>query len=189
MREEDPIPVDPSDDDRYHGDDRDPEALPQPSRRGSHEPPDGSADQPDAWAWFPTVQEVRDTNRIVHEDDGFPERFELYSPGFVAHAIDCARAAYESNPSDDGVLEAAGQLACLLAGAQAFLDGNRRTAWIVVQTFLANNGLAHISPVGKEDHSLARRLNRVVEHGDRTPADFTALFRRRYRRRKPQRLT
>jgi prophage maintenance system killer protein len=86
-------------------------------------------------------------------------------------------------------LNAAAQLGFGIANAQAFLDGNRRTARAVTQTFLANNGLGHLSPVDKEDHTLARLLNRVVTPAgaDRaTLDDFAELFRRRWRHRKPR---
>jgi prophage maintenance system killer protein len=77
-----------------------------------------------------------------------------------------------------------GELAYWLASNQASRDGNRRTARFVTQAFLADNLLGFVSSLNEEDGLLARRLNRVVEDREGSPADFTELFRRRYRDRR-----
>ena len=146
-----------------------------------------AADEQAAWppADFPTADEVAAANRAIHQQADQPERFRLHTPGFVEHAIEEARAAYAADPGPKGIIHAAAVLAHGIAVRQAFRDGNRRTARSVAQTFLANNGLGHLSPLDKEDHMLARYLNDTVD-GGRPVDDFVDLFSRRYENRTPE---
>ncbi len=90
-------------------------------------------------------------------------------------------------------MQVAAQLAHGIAQAQAFRDGNRRTAYFVTQAFLSNNGYGYISPAGApgkdtSDHTLARYLNQVVENQATMkpapgPEKFAALFLRRLKSR------
>ncbi|MGN6556795.1 MAG: hypothetical protein ACTHLH_02140 [Solirubrobacterales bacterium] len=68
-----------------------------------------------------------------------------------------------------------------IAQAQAFVDGNRRTAYFATLSFLDANGYGHLSPKAGDDHSLARYLNQVVED-QADPEKFAKLFSRRLAR-------
>ena len=71
------------------------------------------------------------------------------------------------------------QAALLGAGtsqAQAFLDGNKRTAYLALNTFLRMNGLTYIG----DRLALARQFERFAERSKKTDqavADFEALLR------------
>ncbi|MGK2939139.1 MAG: Fic family protein [Solirubrobacteraceae bacterium] len=90
------------------------------------------------------------------------------------------------------MIAAAAVLAHGIAQAQAFRDGNRRTAYFAVQAFLERHGLGYLS--GEDDDMLARKLNQVVERQSLRaagappgPEDFKDLLRRRLEKRKPRR--
>ncbi len=151
-----------------------------------------SADQPAAGppADFPSLGEVVDANLAILEQAGVPGTHRLRDRGHLEAALSSARLAF-ANVTDPGdrVIAGASHLAFGIANGQAFLDGNRRTARAVTPTFLANNDLGHVSPVDKEDHSLARLLNRVVTPAGPSRAtvdDFADLFRRRLANRTPR---
>lgn len=136
---------------------------------------------------FPSIEELEELNRKIHDDAGSPERFELDQPSPLESSLERARAAYVNTP--DGVIGTAALLAHGIARAQAFVDGNRRTAYFATLSFLQANGYGHLSPAAGDDHSLARYLNQVVE--DKTgnppgPEKFASLFSRRLRRSKDQ---
>jgi prophage maintenance system killer protein len=134
---------------------------------------------------FPSVEELKALNRKIHDDAGSPERFKLDQPSPLESCLKRARVAYSNTP--DGVIQTASLLAYGIARAQAFVDGNRRTAYFATLSFLQANGYGHLSPEAGDDHSLARYLNQVVE--DETdnppgPEKFARLFSRRFQRRK-----
>lgn len=98
-----------------------------------------------------------------------------------------ARAAYIDTP--DGVIRTAALLAHGIAQAQAFVDGNRRTAYFATLAFLEANGYGHLSPIAGDDHTLARYLNQVVEdQGGNPPGPdkFARLFSRRQARKRKE---
>jgi prophage maintenance system killer protein len=135
---------------------------------------------------FPSVEELKELNRGIHEDAGQPERFALDQPSPLHSCLDRAQAAYSQAP--EGVIETAALLAHGIAQAQAFRDGNRRTAYFACLSFLNENGYGYLSPEGTSDHTLARYLNQVVENQATAkpapgPAKFAALFSRRLQRR------
>jgi hypothetical protein len=78
--------------------------------------------------------------------------------GHLDHALDQARETTAQLPGRDGLVAAAAQLAHGIAEAQAFDDGNHRTAHLACQTFLHNNGLGYLSPLGFDDDELAEHL-------------------------------
>lgn len=73
-----------------------------------------------------------------------------------------------------------------IAAAQAFRDGNRRTALLIAVEFLDAHGLGEL--IYKRDDMVARFLNRLVnDQGSGAPVRVTAdtffeLFRRRFQR-------
>ncbi|MGH2860325.1 MAG: Fic family protein [Solirubrobacteraceae bacterium] len=136
---------------------------------------------------FPSVGELCELNRVIHEDAGQPERFRLDQPAPLESCLDRARTGYSA--SAEGVIRAASLLAHGIAQAQAFRDGNRRTAYFATQAFLNANGLGYLSPETKSDHHLARKLNQVVENQARmkTPPSaesFEMLLQRRLKTRR-----
>jgi prophage maintenance system killer protein len=135
---------------------------------------------------FPTLEQIKELNQKIHEDDDVPEFFKLDQPSPLESCLDRARAVYADTP--EAIIKTAALLAQGIAQAQAFRDGNRRTAYAITRWFLDANGLAYLtSSDNVSDHSLARYLNQVVEgpEGQRPgPEKFEALFLRRYRERK-----
>lgn len=78
-------------------------------------------------------------------------------------------------------------LAYGIAQAQAFRDGNRRTAYFAVRHFLEVNDLAWLSNPEVSDDMLARRLNQIVIRQSATghigsPNPIEALLARRFER-------
>jgi len=138
----------------------------------------------------PTLTELKDLNRLIHDDAGQPERYKLDQPAPLESCLERARTAYSSAAED--IIRTAAILAHGIAAAQAFRDGNRRTAYFATQVFLASNGLAHLSSETRDDDTLARYLNQVVENQSRMrqppgPERFEQLFRRRLKSRTARR--
>lgn len=136
----------------------------------------------------PSIEELGELNRRIHEDAGFPGAFALDQRAPLLGRLDAVRAVDTSSP--EGVMKAAALLAHGIAQAQSFRDGNRRTAFISTQAFLERHGFAYIS-VG-EDDMLTRRLNQVVERQGKfgllrppTAEVFEKLFLRRLENRTP----
>jgi len=87
------------------------------------------------------------------------------------------------------VIQTAALLAHGIAQAQAFVDGNRRTAYFATLAFLKANGYGYLSPKAGDDHTLARYLNQVVEdQASNTPGPekFARLFSRRQARQRKE---
>jgi death-on-curing family protein len=136
---------------------------------------------------FPSIEELEELNRKIHDDAGSPERFKLDQPSPLESSLERARAAYADTP--DGVVQTAALLAHGIARAQSFVDGNRRTAYFATLSFLEANGYGHLSPKAGDDHSLARYLNQVVEDqaGNQPgPEKFARLFSRRLARKRKE---
>lgn len=112
---------------------------------------------------------------------GYQERYALLDRGFVEHAIENSKKRCAANPGPVGIIDAAGYLAHELARVQAFREGNHRTAHVVCQTFLHNNGLGLLSPIGFDDDELAEHIQGTGVKGKCVygPEDTIALFRRR----------
>jgi prophage maintenance system killer protein len=136
---------------------------------------------------FPSIEELKELNREIHEDAGFPEHFKPDQRSPLDSCLAEAEAAYAATA--DGVIQTAAILAHGIARAQAFRDGNRRTAYVATRTFLYGVGYGYLTSAdGVSDHTLARYLNQVVEPGkgtSPTPKKFATLFRRRLGNRKP----
>ena len=134
---------------------------------------------------FPSLDELKELNQRVHDDAGSPELFKLDQPSPLEDCLARARFAYAETP--EGVIETAAILAHGIAQAQAFVDGNRRTAYSATQYFLHENGYGYLTSETASDHLLARYLNQVVEPEKGCPAagpeKFVALFTRRLKSR------
>lgn len=134
---------------------------------------------------FPSLQDLKELNRQIHDDAGTPERFKLDQPSPLESSLERARAAYVDTP--EGVIQTAALLAHGIAQAQSFVDGNRRTAYFATLAFLGANGYGDLSPLDGDDHTLARYLNQVVEDqasDSPGPEKFARLFTRRLRKRR-----
>lgn len=134
---------------------------------------------------FPSVQDLKELNRQIHEDAGTPERFKLDQPSPLESSLERARAAYVD--TSDGVIQTAALLAHGIAQAQSFVDGNRRTAYFATLAFLRANGYGDLTPIDGDDHTLARYLNQVIENQASDPPGsekFAKLFARRLRKRR-----
>jgi prophage maintenance system killer protein len=147
-----------------------------------------AADEPPARAprYFPSIDEVVDANRVIHEDAGQPERFELRDQGFLVDALERARTAQDQAANEvEGIIAGAAHSADGIAHRQAFRDGNRRTARAVVQAYLTNNDMSHLSPPGADDHMLARYLNGTVTETSHPVEQYVDLFARKHQQRTP----
>jgi hypothetical protein len=92
-------------------------------------------------AWppgFPTLDDLKEVNRAIHDDAEQPERYALDQPSPLQSSLERARQAYE--PTAEGVIRVAVLLVHGIAHAQSFRDGNRRTAYIATKAFLDKNG-------------------------------------------------
>jgi hypothetical protein len=140
-------------------------------------PPDDGAD---------LLQELKDLNRRIHEDDGKPELYALDQPAPLLGVVAAVEAVDTTTP--EGVIKAAATLAHGVAQAQSFRDGNRRTAFFATQALLERGGLPRIS--AGNDEKLVRLLNQVVKRqssfmGLRQPppaSTFERLFLDRLKR-------
>lgn len=132
-------------------------ALPAHEKRDAALPAEAGA------SLVPDLEELCDLNRRIHEDDELPERFALDQRAPLLGLLEDARAVDTTTP--EGVVKVAALLAHGIAQAQAFRDGNRRTAFYTTQAFLERHGLGDISR-GNDD-ILARRLNQLVERQSR----------------------
>lgn len=138
--------------------------------------------------FVPSIDELAGLNRRIHEDDGAPGAFALDQRAPLLGCLDEVRRVDTASPQ--GIIKAAALLAHGIAQAQAFRDGNRRTALIATQAFLESHNFAYISR--DEDDMLARYLNQVVERQGRFhvrrplgPRKFEELFLRRLANRTP----
>jgi prophage maintenance system killer protein len=134
---------------------------------------------------LPSIDELKELNREIHDDAGTPERYALDQPSPLQSCLTRAKDSWSNDPQ--GFLRTAALLAHGIAEAQSFRDGNRRTAYFTSLSFLRVNGFGDLTPVDADDHALAKLLNRVVDRpiGSRPgPDEFEALFTRRLERRK-----
>lgn len=88
--------------------------------------------------WYPTARDVVGLHAIAMTETGYAPRALIRAEGLESAVLrPQAYAAYEG-------LDLAGQavhLAIGIAHAHAFEDGNKRTSFMVMEFFLARNGL------------------------------------------------
>lgn len=83
---------------------------------------------------------------VIHDlESGMPVRDEAVLDG----AVNAPRATWAGKPLRQGLLQQAAALLAGISQAQAFVDGNKRTAWIAVDVFLRLNDrqLLDITPI------------------------------------------
>lgn len=149
--------------------------------QGSRETRSGAA----GTSSVPTLDDLKELNRAIHEDAGQPPLYALDQPAPLIGVIEQARDEY--GPAPEAIIKVAGILAHGIARAQSFRDGNRRTAYITTKSFLDENGLGGLGPTGKHDHMLTRYLNQVVDNPRKGgpvpgPEVFSQLFMRRFQK-------
>jgi death-on-curing protein len=72
---------------------------------------------------------------------------QLRDPALFESAIEQCRATYDGRFVYDDVFAMAASLIRSIAQNQAFVDGNKRIAWLCMRTFLAANGYdVHTTP-------------------------------------------
>lgn len=108
--------------------------------------------------WRPSLQDVCDANRAILDAYKHPEFYRLRDRGFLEKALDDACDGHRNASDRSAAIQAAASLAHLIARAQAFRDGNHRTALVVAQTYLANNDLGALSMLGTDDVELAEHV-------------------------------
>jgi death on curing protein len=122
-----------------------------------------------------TLADVVAIHAFAMEQFGAAPR-PLRDEGALESAIVRTRAAEYYEEAD--LIRQAALLAIGISQAQAFLDGNKRTAFLAMDAFLELNGLEFTG----ERLDLARQLEAVAERpGERTAAehDFEAWLRER----------
>jgi death on curing protein len=82
---------------------------------------------------YPTVEEVIETQRLLIAETG--GTYGLRDRALLESAVFRPRSGYYRN-----ILEEAAALMESLSNNQAFVDGNKRTAWAVADSFLRANG-------------------------------------------------
>ena len=90
----------------------------------------------------PSIEELADLNRRIHEDDGIPGAFALDQRAPLLSCLTEVRAVDTGSP--EGVIRAAAILAHGIAQVQSFRDGNRRTALVATRAFLERHDLGYI---------------------------------------------
>lgn len=158
-----------------------------PTGRAFPRQPEGppSGDEEAGPPGFPSIASLAALNQDIHQNAGQPERFKLDQRAPLLGCLAHARAAF--SPTDEGAIQTAALLAHGIAQAQAFRDGNRRTAYWATHFFLKANGLGHVMKT--DDDMVARYLNQVVENPLQgkpgpTPEAFAKLISRRLKTRK-----
>ena|SRR5690242_8658975 len=122
-----------------------------------------------------TLADVVAIHAFAMEQFGFAPR-PLRDEGALESAISRTRAAEYYEDAD--LIRQAALLAIGISQAQAFLDGNKRTAFLAMDTFLEMNDLEFTG----ERLELARQLEAVAERsGERAAAerDFEEWLRER----------
>lgn len=94
-----------------------------------------TANKPRDWRWvdLKVVHAIHET-QLAHHGGGDGVR----DPGALESA--CARAANLAFYAEPDAAELAAAYAYGIAKNHAFVDGNKRTAWVVARVFLADNG-------------------------------------------------
>lgn len=155
------------------------ENEPQGFRSGESQKVAQSDEQAAVEPVFPSLSEAQEIHDQSLADHGQPQA-HLINPSGLDGSL--GRAAnhwyYGEGSQGERMAESAGALAHGIGAAQAFEDGNKRTAYHTTRYFLHNNGYGHLSPVDVDDEELADHL---IGHGEGTHSleDTQQLFRNR----------
>jgi death-on-curing protein len=128
-----------------------------------------------------SLGEVIGLHELVMERMGVrPAPFRAGGEGLLESAV--MRPQMAEHYEDADLIRQGAVLAVGISQAQAFLDGNKRTAFMAVDTFLRLNG--YISPADSLEY--ARQLEAVAERDDSVEAAtdrFESWLRANTRRR------
>ena len=94
-----------------------------------------SADDPGPWRWVGLDVVLAIHDRQLAEHGGLDG---VRDPGMIESAL--ARPVNLAGYGDPDAAELAAACAVGLAKNHAFIDGNKRTAWVTARLFLADNG-------------------------------------------------
>ena len=94
-----------------------------------------SADDPASWRWVGLDVVLAIHDRQLAEHGGLDG---VRDPGMIESAL--ARPVNLAGYGDPDAAELAAACAVGLAKNHAFIDGNKRTAWVTARLFLADNG-------------------------------------------------
>lgn len=121
---------------------------------------------------FPSLEEVIACNEAVREPDEISLNADDDDLDRVARALDRARVA--SDP-----LDVAAALDFELTSAQAFHEGNKRTAALIARWFIgANTDIDADRIIKPDDHEFGDLLI-AAARGDDVGAEIRSLFHRR----------
>lgn len=114
-------------------------------------------------------------NEVLYLHDQSLKRFGgsagIREPGLIESALGSAQNTFWYGSGD--LFEIAAAYAFHIAEAQAFLDGNKRTAAASAIAFLTLNGI----PISQDDGTMYVAMIDVAEK-KKTKADLAAVFRR-----------
>lgn len=142
-------------------------AFPQVVPRGDEE---ASLEEP----WFPDAQDATEANQQAIAEHG-QSNHALLRPDVLEGALGRAQNYYHY---ENDLPKAAAALTHGIGQAQAFEDGNKRTAYHLGRIFMHMNGMGNVSPLGEDDDELADHLIGYGE-GTHQMEDTANLFRQR----------
>ena len=117
-----------------------------------------------------TGREVSELNRYEVEETGEP--FLVLQPQLLSGAVERPRNLWRYEDEVDIILLAT-RLLFAIAGAHAFQQGNKRTAWAACGWFLRLNGFRLVAP---DTSDFADRIVDVIER-TLAESDFAELLR------------
>lgn len=134
----------------------------------------GDEEAPLAEPWFPDRQAAVEANQQSLYEHG-QGNHALLRPDVLDGALGRAQNYWHY---EQDLPKAAAALVHGVGQAQAFEDGNKRTAYHLGRAFLHQNGLGHVSPYDQDDDELADHLIGYGE-GTHQMEDTANLFRQR----------
>lgn len=125
--------------------------------------------------WWPSLDLATELNAIVLIESA-------QTPGSCDRArldgvLNRPRWEFELRGTDD-VVQLAAHVAQAVACGHAFVDGNKRTAYVLMVVFLLRNG--YVMTLPKDDESIAKRIEAIViaahesDAAGRTATEFLA---------------
>lgn len=123
--------------------------------------------KPRRWAWIPLDAVLAIHDEQISEHGGVPGARDL---GVIESALARPRNRLAYGKPDAAALAAA--YAFGLCRNHGFFDGNKRTAWVIAETFLDLNGYA----VRASDESVVRSMLSVAA-GTTPEKEFAEWFR------------
>jgi prophage maintenance system killer protein len=160
------------------------------SPAGQIHPQSTALDEP----YWPTANEATDLNKQAIGDyhrifGDSPEWGGVLKPNELESAIGAAQNHYHYDPEPDNAARYAQAIAKMgwrIAGNQVFSNGNKRTAYGLMQHALDQNGLGHLSPIDQPDPELVDHLiaqdsyNGAPSDRQRLENNYLNMWQQRY---------